>query len=268
VDEAANRIRSEVDPDANIIVGSTFADQLEGRIRVSVVATGIDADISHAPMDMPAAASHAAARRLIRPLTSTSSAVSAGGYNPVSATIRELAERVQDMPGEDPRASAAQPVTIAQAPPMPQATVQAPAMQVRAEPERRPAASLATAAISVSATMQAPGALGPAERPTRASVEAQEDPTSRKRRVSNILERMTAKTFLSGGDTPAAAQAAQVQPQAPASRERAQAESAGRSVPERSAPTLSKEAEGERHAASSLEEEQLEIPTFLRRQVK
>ncbi len=43
VDEAANRIRAEVDPDANIIVGSTFNQELEGRVRVSVVATGIEA---------------------------------------------------------------------------------------------------------------------------------------------------------------------------------------------------------------------------------
>lgn len=42
VDEAANRIREEVDPDANIIFGSTFSDDLVGKIRVSVVATGID----------------------------------------------------------------------------------------------------------------------------------------------------------------------------------------------------------------------------------
>lgn len=44
VDEAANHIRELVDPDANIIWGSAFNDQLEGKIRVSVVATGIDAD--------------------------------------------------------------------------------------------------------------------------------------------------------------------------------------------------------------------------------
>jgi cell division protein FtsZ len=43
VDEACNRIREEVDPNANIIFGSTFDDKLEGRMRVSVVATGIDA---------------------------------------------------------------------------------------------------------------------------------------------------------------------------------------------------------------------------------
>ena len=42
VDEAATRIREEVDPDANIILGATFEEALEGVIRVSVVATGID----------------------------------------------------------------------------------------------------------------------------------------------------------------------------------------------------------------------------------
>ncbi len=43
VDEAANRIREEVDPEANIIFGSTFDDRLNGKLRVSVVATGIGA---------------------------------------------------------------------------------------------------------------------------------------------------------------------------------------------------------------------------------
>jgi len=42
VDEAASRIRQEVDEDANIILGATFDDSLTGLIRVSVVATGID----------------------------------------------------------------------------------------------------------------------------------------------------------------------------------------------------------------------------------
>jgi cell division protein FtsZ len=43
LDEAANRIREEVDPEANIIVGSTLDTAMEGKMRVSVVATGIDA---------------------------------------------------------------------------------------------------------------------------------------------------------------------------------------------------------------------------------
>ena len=49
VDEAANRIRDEVDPDANIIFGSTFDQTLEGKIRISVVATGIDAQAVQQP---------------------------------------------------------------------------------------------------------------------------------------------------------------------------------------------------------------------------
>ena len=48
VDEAANRIRKEVDEDANIIFGSSVEEDLNGRLRVSVVATGIDAAASAA----------------------------------------------------------------------------------------------------------------------------------------------------------------------------------------------------------------------------
>jgi cell division protein FtsZ len=58
VDEAATRIREEVDQDANIIVGATFDEGLEGIIRVSVVATGID----HALAQRPPVAATAEAR--------------------------------------------------------------------------------------------------------------------------------------------------------------------------------------------------------------
>ena len=62
VDAAANRIREEVDSDANIIFGSTFDNSLQGRMRVSVVSTGIDlpteraamaAALAQAPMEPP-----------------------------------------------------------------------------------------------------------------------------------------------------------------------------------------------------------------------
>jgi cell division protein FtsZ len=49
VDEAANHIKDLVDPDANIIWGSAFNNDLEGKIRVSVVATGIEADAGTMP---------------------------------------------------------------------------------------------------------------------------------------------------------------------------------------------------------------------------
>ncbi|HKA78819.1 MAG TPA: cell division protein FtsZ [Xanthobacteraceae bacterium] len=56
VDEAATRIREEVDQDANIIVGATFDETLDGIIRVSVVATGIDqASLQQRPSSAPEA---------------------------------------------------------------------------------------------------------------------------------------------------------------------------------------------------------------------
>ena len=64
LDEAANIIREKVDPDANIIVGSTLDTSMEGRIRVSVVATGIDA--SAARLEVPVAR-----RSMAAPLTLT-----------------------------------------------------------------------------------------------------------------------------------------------------------------------------------------------------
>ncbi len=53
VDEAANHIRELVDPDANIIWGSAFNPDLDGKIRVSVVATGIENDGLEKPASQP-----------------------------------------------------------------------------------------------------------------------------------------------------------------------------------------------------------------------
>ena len=62
LDEAANIIREKVDPDANIIVGSTLDTSMEGTLRVSVVATGID--IKKANVEAPVAR-----RSMAAPLT-------------------------------------------------------------------------------------------------------------------------------------------------------------------------------------------------------
>jgi cell division protein FtsZ len=53
LDEAANRIRAEVDPDANIIIGSTLDPDMSDTMRVSVVATGIDAGVATASRPEP-----------------------------------------------------------------------------------------------------------------------------------------------------------------------------------------------------------------------
>ncbi len=53
IDEAANRIKEEVDEDANIIFGSSFDESLAGKIRVSIVATGIEGGRAEAPKAKP-----------------------------------------------------------------------------------------------------------------------------------------------------------------------------------------------------------------------
>ena len=69
LDEAANRIREEVDPDANIIVGSTLETDMQGTMRVSVVATGID--VAEGEVDVPLPR-----RSMAEPLTATVTAES------------------------------------------------------------------------------------------------------------------------------------------------------------------------------------------------
>ncbi|WP_377296219.1 cell division protein FtsZ [Rhizobium sp. SGZ-381] len=75
VDEAATRIREEVDPDANIILGATFDEALEGVIRVSVVATGIDRAVNE--NDLRAAEMRAATKPIIRSSAAVASAPAA-----------------------------------------------------------------------------------------------------------------------------------------------------------------------------------------------
>ena len=88
VDEAANRIRDEVDPDANIIFGSTFEPTLDGKMRVSVVATGIDIDEAAAPR--PAPISLVSARAETTRTESTPSPVPAAAVSVASAPVAAM----------------------------------------------------------------------------------------------------------------------------------------------------------------------------------
>ncbi|MCC6735570.1 MAG: cell division protein FtsZ [Bauldia sp.] len=76
VDEAATRIREEVDPDANIILGATFDENLEGVIRVSVVATGIDSEeqVARPPVAAPVARTAEPRQRTVIPPVSNRAA--------------------------------------------------------------------------------------------------------------------------------------------------------------------------------------------------
>ncbi|MBB6223563.1 cell division protein FtsZ [Rhizobium leguminosarum] len=119
VDEAATRIREEVDPDANIILGATFDESLEGIIRVSVVATGIDRAISEAaernvqPVARPAirpSAAVAPAAAAVQPAPVMQAPKVA---DPIAQTIRE-AEMERELEFPAPRASAPVQQPVAQ----------------------------------------------------------------------------------------------------------------------------------------------------------
>ncbi len=99
-DEAANRIRQEVDNDAYIIFGSTFDESLTGRIRVSVVATGMDREAVSAPAPT---------------FLSVSS--------PAAAPAKAETPKVADVPAPAPVTPLAAPAAAAVAPaPMPKPT--------------------------------------------------------------------------------------------------------------------------------------------------
>ncbi len=92
LDEAANIIREKVDPDANIIVGSTLDPSMEGRIRVSVVATGID--VSGARSAEPAVRRSMAAPLTLSPTQQTETPRPA----PTPAPVVSAAEPVSTRP--------------------------------------------------------------------------------------------------------------------------------------------------------------------------
>lgn len=117
LDEAANIIREKVDPDANIIVGSTLDTTMEGRLRVSVVATGIDA--GNSKMDAPAAR-----RPMAQPLPSHFSAPNASAP-PVQNNLRAPSAPPQQPVIQSPEPQQAAP----QQPVMQQPVIQAPQQQ-------------------------------------------------------------------------------------------------------------------------------------------
>jgi len=95
LDEAANRIREEVDPDANIIVGSTLDTAMQGVMRVSVVATGIDATDVHSEVPVPR-------RSMAAPLPSSFSASEAEQSAPEATPMPEPEPALVAAAAEEP----------------------------------------------------------------------------------------------------------------------------------------------------------------------
>jgi cell division protein FtsZ len=98
LDEAANRIREEVDPEANIIVGSTLDVSMEGKMRVGVVATGIDAgdEVAHNTH-------HSAPARPVQPMTRQPDPIAQKDVAPQVDTAQvTMPEPVEPAPVADP----------------------------------------------------------------------------------------------------------------------------------------------------------------------
>ncbi len=137
VDQAANRIREEVAEDANIIFGSAIDDNLNGRIRVSVVATGIDMAQSEAAKPRLVAVGGAGMTHAIStaPLGGHGPAPT-GPTNPAPAPIPAVLLTPRPVPAEPAAASEpAQAMQPAQSGPQPQPRA---AVPVPAQPRTAP----------------------------------------------------------------------------------------------------------------------------------
>jgi len=271
VDEAASRIRQEVDDEANIILGATFDQSLDGIIRVSVVATGIDTpvgirDVGSAESRILEAAqklraqsnprlSESAMTARMSSVAETSTSVQAAAYQAAEASnmhdveIRPVAAKPAvygELPSEAPRAiEAAQPA----GPFIPPA-----AEQPVIRPQRMP---------------QIEDLPRPVQNQMRAQRESAEmHPVEAKRR--SLLDRLAAFGMSRQEDAPPAPpRPAAPQPARLPSPTPAHAEYGKRSP--QPAATRPAQVPLDQHGrlvqpARSAEDDQLEIPAFLRRQ--
>ena len=261
LDEAANRIREEVDPEANIIVGSTMDEGLGGTMRVSVVATGIDAVDVNTEMPLPR-------RSLSEPLSQKSvEAEDAGAPAAAAATavIEETAEQAplfSDAPRQTAPVAAEAPQRFAQPVAEEVDNLPPPAYQPKVapfEPRNDDLEAEIEPASFVAPRAPAPGTPSP-EALARLRAAAQKTPSgaapqptatgaaqgvagAEKQRfgINSLINRMT-------GHNDAEAAPQQPQRQQPPVQTRASA----------AAP--------QPQAASDAEQDRIEIPAFLRRQ--
>ncbi len=275
VDEAANRIRAEVDPDAYIIVGSAFDASLEGKMRVSVVATGIDAEVSTAQLPKML---HLA-EQLDRPLRAKPAAPVRTA--PVMATAEPKIEDKRDnviapaAPVETPAAAAAELPMLAiadtcpaepqpETPPAAMPAIGAAEAFIPPKPaaasddqEEKPAEPFAAAAMANGAV--------------RAERDAPAVETPKKTRAISLFERVT------GGGRPAFGRKIPSLSSAPDAVERKEPAAKPEAVapaPEVATHEVTEDDElklggldpADRLPASDSDEDLLDIPAFLRRQ--
>ncbi|MGN6095490.1 MAG: cell division protein FtsZ, partial [Bosea sp. (in: a-proteobacteria)] len=281
VDEAATRIREEVDSEANIIVGATFDESLEGTVRVSVVATGIDKPISQVgEVDETEARIAQVAERLKQEARLRSTATPQAARPAPQPSAMPVVETARVAPAAEP-APAAQlqdiriepvqprPVMVAAPPPQPTAPAEPslhleesfiPPMPERAvRPTRMPRIE----------DLPAPGqAQLHAQRGAQPVPQA---PTAEQKRMS-LMQRLASVGFGRKEDeVEVPAQAPVPARQAPAMPQAAAPSAAHAEYMRRPAQPVSRPAQGQldphgRAAPARTEDDHLEIPAFLRRQ--
>ena len=267
VDEAATRIREEVDQDANIILGATFDESLEGIIRVSVVATGIDKAISEIgaapieyrqpmrPASRPVTVQQAPARAIAKPVE----AAPAKAADPIAEAIHsaeaDLPIELSDLDLEDdfrpnnrifaaPAASPAPEAIREPAPAMPQRETQRPAETSSRMPRVEDFPPVVQAELEA--------------RNVPAAHHEERGPMSLLRRITSGLTRREEETARLVPAEPREPSMQRAPDRRPLSQEaalyaprRGQLDDQGRAAPQ---------------SRSSAEDDQLEIPAFLRRQ--
>ena len=226
LDEAANKIREKVDPEANIIVGSTLDTSMEGKMRVSVVATGIDAAVSNADTPLP--------RRSMAAPLAPAAAIEAPAPAPVQeapapvvaqAAPQEERTLFQDLempsapapaPQPAPQPAAVQPQQAQPAPQQPAAThdLPPPAYTPRPEPTLSEADSFVaprapgTPSPEAMARLQAAVNRAPkqAEQQPQAAAPTAEEAEKPRFGINSLINRMTGAQAEAAAQQPARAQ--------------------------------------------------------------
>jgi cell division protein FtsZ len=284
VDEAATRIREEVDPDANIILGATFDEDLEGLIRVSVVATGIDKSAAEIGGRVETQRTDArSVHRVVAPQPQQGQPRAAAPAAAPAAAVREpvseqaLTASLKVAEAEIERELRIEPAVAEDF--VPQSRLFANAQPAEAQPQRpvagyhvpptRPAEAPAPAAVAPE-TLRAE-AMEPARMPrvedfppvVQAEIEHRQAPRSEPaadergpmgllKRLSNSLGRREEEAPRTEPKAPAAEDRRQLSPEASLyAPRRGQLDDQGRTVTAKRMPQ---------------DDDQLEIPAFLRRQ--
>jgi cell division protein FtsZ len=261
LDEAATRIREEVDPEANIILGATQDESLEGIIRVSVVATGIDrASIEAIEPVNPVEQRIADMAQRLRAQVAAKQVTP----EPVMPLIR--ARATEDAPAAAPAAPVASSITVAEPAPAAVAAELA-TVAVAAAPQAEPeiASERASPIIRPTRLPQIEDFPVVAQQQLRAAQAPQPvHPPSHEAKRMTLLQRLAAVGLGRRDDGEVAAPAP-----APVAVAPVPAVETPRRAP---APQVQRAASGQldshgRQQVRSIEDDQLEIPAFLRRQV-